>query len=91
MSARCLDAMRGRPEHRNEYGERRASAHLPGTDTHALPGDREWNSNHATSVPGNAVTGRVERFDLEIDQIRHEGTKGSSHEGTKITGATKAR
>jgi hypothetical protein len=66
MSARRLDAMRGRPEHRDEYGDGRAGAHLPGADTHALPGDREWNSNDAPPVTGYAVTSSVERFDVEI-------------------------
>lgn len=66
MNARRLNSIRGRPEHRNEYSDHRAGAHRPGTNAHALPGNGEWNGHHSPSVTGNAVTGGVERFNLEV-------------------------
>jgi hypothetical protein len=68
MSARRLDAMRGRPEHGNENGDHGAGAHRPAANAHVFSRDSEWNSHHAPSVTGNAVTGGVEREDLDVDQ-----------------------
>jgi hypothetical protein len=72
MSARRLNAMRRRPEHGHENGDRGTGAHRPATNAHVFSRDGEWNSHHPSSVTGNPVTGGVEREDLDVYEVRHD-------------------